>query len=475
MKSLIFTLFCIVLTSLNLSAQVDIDFEVEGYNSDTLLLAYYYADKVLITDTLYSEGDNRFSYESEELLPHGMYLAVSPSGDYFYQLLIDGDDQEFYVNINNERERPILFEGSDENLMFYEYMHFLTVSRGEIAKLDQALSTTDSTMVSITDQLQKDKIKVNKLVEDRQEEILTGHPKSVTSLLLKSNIPFEFPEFTGTPEELEIKKYRYYKDRYFDQLDMTHPAIVRTPVLDQRISYYLDNLTPSAPDSIIESLDVILGLLEDNEDAFQYYLSNFLNDYGNSKYIGMDAVYVHLALEYYDKGKATWVEEENLKENVGSAKKIKPTLIGKDAPDFTVKSQDGTVYTLESFNKDFTILMFWKPDCSHCTKAMPHVIEFAEKYKDQSVDILTICTKTGKDYGSCWEGVEEKNMGTLLNTGDEFHRSRIFSKYYVNSTPAIYILDKDKKIKLKKVPAENLDAVMQQLMEIDAASGSDVH
>ena len=475
MKSLIFTLFCIVLTSLNLSAQVDIDFEVEGYNSDTLLLAYYYADKVLITDTLYSEGDNKFNYKSDSLLPYGMYLAVSPSGDYFYQLLIDGDDQEFYVNINSERERPILFKGSDENLMFYEYMHFLTVSRGEIAKLDQALSTTDSTMISITDQLQKDKMNVNKLVEDRQEEILTDHPNSVTSLLLKSNMPFEFPEFTGTPEELEIKKYRYYKDRYFDQLDMTHPAILRTPVLDQRISYYIDNLTPNTPDSIIESIDVILGSLEDNDDAFQYYLSNFLNDYGNSKYIGMDAVYVHLALEYYDKGKATWVEEENLKEIVGNAKKIKPTLIGKDAPDFTVKSQDGTEYTLESFNKDFTILMFWKPDCSHCTKAMPHMIDFAEKYKDQSVDILTICTKTGKDYGSCWEGVEEKNMGTLLNTGDEFHRSRIFSKYYVNSTPSIFIIDKEKKIKLKKVPAENLDAVMQQLMEIDASEGGKVH
>ena len=100
MKSLTFTLFCIVLNSLNLSAQVDIDFEVEGYNSDTLLLAYYYADKVLITDTLYSEGDNKFNYKSDSLLPYGMYLAVSPSGDYFYQLLIDGDDQEFYVNIN---------------------------------------------------------------------------------------------------------------------------------------------------------------------------------------------------------------------------------------------------------------------------------------------------------------------------------------------------------------------------------------
>ena len=476
MKSLIFTLFCVVLTSFNLSSQVDIDFEVEGYNNDTLLLAYYFADKILITDTLYSEGgSNKFNFSSDTLLPHGMYLAVSPSGDYYYQLLVDGDDQKFYVNINNERERPILFEGSDENLMFYEYMHFLTVSREQIAKADLALSTTDSTMVSIADQLEQDKKNINKLVEDRQQEILTDHPNSVTSLLLKSNVPFEFPDFTGTPEELELKKYRYYKDRYFDQVDMSHPAVLRTPVLDQRISYYIDNLTPSAPDSIIQSLDVILGLLEDNEDAFQYYLSNFLNDYGNSKYIGMDAVYVHLALEYYDKGKATWVEEENLKEIVGNAKKLKPTLIGRPAPDFIVKSKDGTEYTLDSFNKDFTILVFWKPDCSHCTKAMPHIIDFAEKYKELSVDVLTICTKTGKDYGKCWEGVEEKGMLELLNTGDEFHRSRIFSKYYVNSTPAIYILDNEKKIKLKKVPAENLDAVMQQLMEIDAAEGSDVH
>ena len=181
----------------------------------------------------------------------------------------------------------------------------------------------------------------------------------------------------------------------------------------------------------------------------------------------MDAVYVHLALNYYDKGLTPWVPEENLKEIVGNAKKIAPTLIGQQAPDFKVKTQEGTELSLGDFTKDFTILLFWKPDCGHCTKAMPHIIEFQEKYKDKSVDLLTICTKTGKDYGKCWEGVEEKNMMGLLNAGDEYHRSRIFSKYFVNSTPAIYILDKDKKIKLKKVPAENLDAVMTELMKAE--------
>ncbi len=467
-------LLLLILTAISLSgySQTNIRIEIENYDSDTIILAHYFAEKILVTDTLYSQDQRTFTYKNDSsLLEPGMYLAVTrPAGDY-YQLLINSEDQDFLMNVDATRERSILFDGSEENTRFYDYMTFINLSRKDIQKIDNAIQTTDSTMISILDQLKEDKRVINSLVERRQQEILNTFPESITSILLKSNLPFTFPEFEGTSEEIELKKYGYYKDRYFDNIDFKHPAILRTPVMDQRISYYIDNLTPNQPDSIIRSVDRILGLMDEGSDAYQYYLSNFLNRYGNSKYIGMDAVYVHLALNYYGAGKAPWVAEENLKEIVGNAKKIKPTLIGQPAPDFTVFKEDGTAVNLSDFNKDYTILMFWKPDCGHCTKAMPHVIDFVEKYKDQSVDLLTICTKTGKKYGECWEGVKEKKMETLLNTGDEYHRSRIFSKYYVNSTPAIYILDREKKIKLKKVPAENLDAVMTELMKIDEADG----
>ena len=180
----------------------------------------------------------------------------------------------------------------------------------------------------------------------------------------------------------------------------------------------------------------------------------------------MDAIYVHLALNYYGKGKAPWISEENKKEIVDNAKKIEPVLIGKPAPDFTIQKEDGTPVSLSDFDREFLVMIFWKPNCGHCTEAMPHVIDFAEKWKD-NVDVLSICTKMGKDYGSCWSDVVKKKMDQshIINAGDEFGKSRILAKYYATSTPKIFIINKEKKIQLKKIPAENLDAVMEQIMK----------
>ncbi len=103
---------------------------------------------------------------------------------------------------------------------------------------------------------------------------------------------------------------------------------------------------------------------------------------------------------------------------------------------------------------------------------MPFITEFYEQYKDKGIGLLTVCTKTGEDYGDCWSAVKEKNMETLVNTGDPENRSRIFSKYYTTSTPKIFILNKEKEIRIKKVPAENLGPVMEAIFKEDGYAES---
>lgn len=465
-----FTVMLVISWAFSFAQSADIQIEIENHESDTLIFGYYFADKILVKDTLYSPNNRDFSFSQDTLLDPGMYLLVSkPSGNY-YQMLVPSDDQGFTVRIDKSKQPELSFEGSEENTLFYDYLGFISNSKQELAKLDQALATTDSVMISVIDQLKKDKQRINDVVEAAQLQMLEKYKGTLTAELAKSNLPFSFPEFEGTDEQIQMKKYLYYKEHYFDNVDLGNPALLRTPVLDQRINYYLQNLTPNQADSIIISVDRLLTLMEPSKEAYQYYLSNFLNSYGNSKYIGMDAVYVHLATEYYGKGKAPWVSGENLAEIVDNAKRIKPILIGKQAPDFTVYKQDGTPVSLSDFKKDYTVILFWKPDCSHCSKAMPHLIDFNEKYKDKGVDVLTICTYSGEKYGKCWEDVEAKNMTNLLNAGDEFNKSGVFSNYFTTSTPKIFILDRDKKILLKKVPAENLDAVMIELMKVGQES-----
>ena len=93
-----------------------------------------------------------------------------------------------------------------ENELFYNYMRFLNQKRLEIGEIDKALESADSIMVSIIDQLQKDKIAINDEVNEYQSKIIEQDPDRLTSILIKSNLPFEFPAFEGDDEEIEIQK-----------------------------------------------------------------------------------------------------------------------------------------------------------------------------------------------------------------------------------------------------------------------------
>jgi len=95
---------------------------------------------------------------------------------------------------------------------------------------------------------------------------------------------------------------------------------------------------------------------------------------------------------------------------------------------------------------------------------MPSIVEFHEKYQDQGVKLLAICTKHRDKTPTCWEPLEEKKMLGFINAADTNHRSQFKVKYNVKTTPKIFILDPDRKILMKNIGGEQLDDVMQELM-----------
>jgi len=239
--------------------------------------------------------------------------------------------------------------------------------------------------------------------------------------------------------------------------------MLRTPFFHKRIDYYLNKLTPQSPDSIIVVVDRLLEDFKGNDDLRKYYMSYFLNTYSKMKIVGFDAVYVHVAEKYYATGEASWVSEENLGKIMNNAKKLKPILIGKTAPDFTIYKEDKSKFALKDVDTEYTLLFFWAPDCGHCKKAIPHLNDFRDTHKDLDITILSICNKTGDKFEECWSAIEEKDLTGYINLGDQYQKSRILSNYYVKSTPKIFILDKEKKILLKDIGAESLPDIFKEL------------
>ncbi len=460
----IFTILCTIM-ALSLSAQdgMNIQIDIENYPQDTAVIGYYYGQNTLVQDTLFKEPDGGFVYQDSAALEPGVYIILLKPDNQFVQFLVGEGDREFEIAFDYNDLATLSYSGSPENALFSEYMAFLSEKRKMRTDLEASFAEASSAGAdSLSIQASIDAL--DKEVESYQQSFINKHPESITTLLIKANRPIDNPDFEGTPEEINQQKYQYFREHYFDNIELGNPLSLRTPFLHDRVNYFMQKLTYQVPDSLNLSIDHLLEKVSPSEDTYQYYLSYFLNEYANSKVVGLDAVYVYLTDNYYKKNKAPWVDEENLKKIIDNADKISPTLIGKTAPPFEVFQQDGTKITLDEFDADYKVLFFWRPDCGHCEKAVPDIKKFYADYADKGVKIMAVCTKLGKEYEKCWKGVEDKDIGEFVNVGDQYQRSKILANYNASRTPKIFVLDRNNKILMKGIGAPQLPDVMEELL-----------
>ena len=141
-------------------------------------------------------------------------------------------------------------------------------------------------------------------------------------------MPLIEPEFKGLEAEIQKQKWEYYKNHYFDNINLVDSRLLRTPFFYNKVEDYLDKLTVQHPDSIITAVDLLLNKMKPSKENFKNFTVIFLNKYAKSKIVGMDAVYVHIVNNYYATGDADWIEQEQLNKILENANTLKPILIG---------------------------------------------------------------------------------------------------------------------------------------------------
>ena len=462
-RTLWLTFACFLLTYMAVGQQFELKVKLDNYAEEILYLGYHFGDKQYLRDSSTTKDKNGyFTFSSDTLIDKGLYLVLMAPEKKHFQVIID-DEQKFSLTADAAQiDKSIKFKGSVQNTAFYEYMDFLGQLRKDAdvlkEKMDQ--STDEAEKTAIQDQLMVKNGEVRKY----QEKVVNKHPKSLLAAIMKANWEIETPEFEGTEEEVLYKKFYYTRDHFFKYMDMTDPRLIRTPLMHARVDVFVNKYHAIMPDSAIQAVEKVMKLVEPNEPAFRFFLSNFLNTYSRSKYVGMDAVYVHLVDNYYAKGKAKWVDEENLAKIVKEAEKLKPILLGKKAPELTMTDREGRPVKLYDINSEFTVLVFWAPDCGHCKKSMPDVNKTAEKFKSKGVTLLSFCSKVN-DVTDCWEMIDKQKLNHLMHVVDPYYKSRFKDKYQVTTTPKIYILDKDKIIISKNIGTEQLDEILTRFTE----------
>ncbi len=479
-QSLVFTLFlaCFFNPSSGFSQKVGYQIKVEigDFENKEAYLGYFYGDKQYLKDTAYVETDGKFYFEGNTKLEPGIYMIVLPPDNMYFQIMVNDDEQWFSIKTKAPNfDKNIEIEGSADNKLFYDYLNFLNVKRPEAEEFRTKLADTG------LDEKKKEKyeFELEKIDEDvlsYQQKILSEYPKTLTAAVIKANLPVLAPDFEGTKEEIDRKRFYWTRDHWFDNIDLSDPRMVKTPFLFQKITHFVEKMTVQHPDSLVISIDKVLELAKPSEETFKYYLIHFLNSYAKSKIVGMDAVYVHIANKYYKTGLAPWTDEEQLTKIIDNAEKLEPLLLGKKAPNIALQYQDGSPIQLHDFESPLTVLFFWDPDCGHCKKTMPEMVSFAKDYKDKGVAVFAICTKlvvrddegalSMEEVDKCWTTIQEKEMDVFWNSVDPYHRSRYKTIYDIKSTPQVYVLDEEKVILSKRIGAEQLPEVIDHILKV---------
>jgi len=465
MKHFLFAVFSFL--TLSLSAQYDINIKLKNYDNDTLIVGNYYADKQLVHDTLITDRKGEFSLSGTDTLKSGVYFLLTYTSKKHIQFFVNGLDNEFEIEWDVNSPSGVKFEGSADNEMFLGYVEFLGENRPAADALNKRLMIADSTGVEDKDAEEK-LMAIEKKVSDYQLEMIDKMPGSITGRFISAGRSPNVPDFKDE-EDGQYARFYWLRKPYFDNIDLGDPVNLRTPYIHGRINYYMENITPKDPDSTINSIDFILTKMEPAPDTYKYYLSYFLNKYAQMKIVGFDKVYVHLVDNYYSTGKADWISAENLAKLEEQADQLRNILIGEKFPDITTYKKDSTAVRVWDIESPYTMVLFWAHDCGHCTKSMPDVVSFYQEFESKGVTIISICTKGGKKTVPCQEAIPKKNMEKFINTFDEYQRYR--RKIHIRSTPKIFILDEDKNILIKDIPAKELKNNMPEIIKVHSDAG----
>lgn len=457
------SIFLVLLISVNLCSQekkgYSIDLTINGLRDSTVYLAYHMGDKQYLRDTIKLDKEGHAVISGEEPLPQGIYMIVLPGRKYFEVLI--SSDQVFRISCSYPDYFSTLeFDGSAENTAFIGYQKEWVSLQGRAASLSERYqknrNNSDSARI-----LYDARLKHEEEMKNFLKEVAGRNKGTMLAMLVKSIIPPEIPKFnipagTKNPDSLRyVLTYQYNKNHYFDNIDFSDERILRTPILHSRLDSFFTGVVIQLADSINKEIDKVLALSSANYKVFQYVCVFLFNHFRESEIMGHDAVVVKLADEIYLSGKADWTTQEwrdNLKKEVD---RIRPNLIGVKAHDLTMNTFNNVYVSLYDIKKDFTVLLFWEPDCGHCREAVPKLRDFYEKYKDKGVEVFAVCTQPDKDK---WEKYIQENKLNWINGWDPARLTRYDYYYNITSTPIIYILDRDKKIIAKKLPVESVES-----------------
>ncbi len=471
-KSILFVSFICLVSIVNTYAKegYSITVKITGMAKQKILLGYYYGDKQYIRDSAITDATGKAIFKGKETLEGGIYLIASEARSLLFDLVVT--EQEFSLETDTiDFIGNMVIKGSPENTAFFSYSKFTNRAGREAMKIEAKLK--DAKEKNDTALLRKYTDEINKVeddVMDYRKKAMIDNPGFLITKIFSMMQEIKVPEPPRNPDGSiadSMFQYNYYRQHYFDNFDFTDDRIIRTPIFHPRLQNYILKVIPQIPDSIIAAADFIIAKAKGSKEISKWCIFWITNHYETSQYMGMDAVFVHMAKKYYaDKNIAYWVDDALRYKITDRADILNYNLLGKKAQNLNLPDSANVYQSLYNLKGDYTVVIFWDATCGRCKEEMPKLLEL---YKEQNkgikakannkIDVysisMTVEPKIWKDY------IKEQKL-PWTNVHDPNHESNFRRYYDVYSTPVVYLLGKEKKIIAKRLSIDQVKEFIEK-------------
>jgi len=391
---------------------------------------------------------------NEEGFPQGMYYISLPNQKFVSMLF--PEDQKFKLSFDaNAIASSMKVEGSKDNTLFYENL-----------KYEESYNPRYQPLASKRNAIQdKESAEYKQLT--KQIEELEAERAAHLDKIFKGNENTLFVKFKTAGQNPKIRKrgtdgekVYFYRKEFWDNVDFSDSRLLRTPVVSNKLKRYITELTPQNKDSIIVYTDFLLDKVLDHPQYYKYIANWIALQYEPTKTTLMDpeAIFVHMTRNYFTRERAFWSDSMEVYALQQRAGEMAQSILGIKGPDVVSTDQFGNTQSIYEKTADYIIVYMYNPTCEHCMKETPKMVDYYNRNKSKGIDVFAIAIDTEDQE---WKDYIKKNNMSFTNVFDPTNRS-IYAKYYVDVTPEIYVLNKDRTIIGKNLKVDQIDIIIDR-------------
>ncbi len=458
MKTILFIIFIFFTGHLFSQTGNTVHGEIRNSSGKKIFLSSIYGEKYTLMDSTVVDPSGHIAFTLKPGTPEGLY-RISTGKEKYLNLVLNHENIDFVTDSESLAD-SVRFLSSSENQCYYFYMR---MDRKNQAKLEILVPVLD--YYPEKDAFYSLAVREFEAIQKRQKTVLDSisllYPDSYSVRIFRlQQAPFIQ---AGMSKEERMK---WLKDHFLDQINFKDTLLLRSDAWVNKAVSYLSLFSNNRysqkqlETEFIKAVTIILSAATVNPDVYKFLLDYFVG--GFDKY-HFDAVITYIADNFQDPFSCEdQARKTNLQKKLENFKKIS---VGKIAPDIEVPDIKGRPIRLSAISSEYTLLIFWSSQCSHCVEMMPKVKQLYDKQKPKRLEVLTVSLDTNRKAWTTFISNEKLNW---LNASElKGFNSKSTDEYNIYATPTMFLLDRGKKILSKPISYRELEQSLREINFLD--------